>query len=78
MFNANIPIQVLQIFHRARPHHDSPIKTSQLNAARGRMKRPLSYDPRPSHLRNLTGYPAYVRNLVVNVQVFVNADVCVA
>ncbi len=73
MFASDIPVKVLQTFHHVKPHQGSPMKTSQLSVARGRPEARLSYDPRPPHLRKLAGYPDYVRNLVVNFQVFVSS-----
>eukprot|EP00914_Ancora_sagittata_P028955 GHVO01057168.1.p1 GENE.GHVO01057168.1~~GHVO01057168.1.p1 ORF type:complete len:491 (-),score=62.76 GHVO01057168.1:1035-2507(-) len=46
--------QVLQTFHKAKPHRGSPVKAATFGQFRGD-RTPVLFDPRPSHRRALPG-----------------------
>lgn len=54
--------QRLQTFHKAKKLAGSPCKTQDLSLGSA----DLDYDPRPDRFVNATGYPSFVRNLVLN------------
>ena len=66
-----LSFQVLQKFHRAKPHKGSPLKASQLSSIRGKT-RPYMYDPRPLKRRNPEKNEEKLRNVILNSQVRVN------
>ena len=53
--------QVLQTFHKSKPHKGSPLKASNLQVLR-KSEWNLHYDPRPAELQNTEMYPDYFRS----------------
>ena len=59
-------MQVLQTFHRAKPHKGSPLKTTHLEKIRGKS---FVYEAREDQFYNESGYNDHFRNTVCNFEV---------